>query len=66
MSPSVPTFWQSRWETRKPTVRKKWRMWKAAPRAAISELESEEEGKQWAGKDKGRPNFKRAAAGAGQ
>jgi len=32
----------------------------------LSELESEEEGKQWEGKDKGRPNFKRAAAGTGQ
>jgi len=32
----------------------------------LSELESEEEGKQWEGKDKGRPNFKRAAVGAGQ
>jgi len=32
----------------------------------LSELESEEKGKQWEGKDKGRPNFKRAVAGAGQ
>jgi len=32
----------------------------------LSELESEEEGEQWEGKDKGRPNFKRAVAGAGQ
>jgi len=32
----------------------------------LSELESEKEGKQWEGKDKGRPNFKRAVAGTGQ
>ena len=32
----------------------------------LSELESEEEGKQWEGKDKGRPNFKHITAGAGQ
>jgi len=32
----------------------------------LSGLESEEEGKQWEGKDEGRPNFKCAAAGTGQ
>jgi len=37
LTTSVPTFWRSRWETRKPTGRKKWRMWKATPRAATSQ-----------------------------
>jgi len=32
----------------------------------LSKLESETEEEQWEGEDKGRPNYKRAAAGAGQ
>jgi len=32
----------------------------------LSELESEEEGKQWEGKDKGRLNFKSTTRGTGQ
>jgi hypothetical protein len=34
--------------------------------SGLSEVESEKEEEQWEGKGKGRPNFKRAAPGAGQ
>ena len=34
--------------------------------SGLSEMESEEEEEQWEGKDNGRPNFKRAAPGAGK
>jgi len=35
--------------------------------SGLSEVESEESvGKQWEGKDNGRPNFKRAGPGAGE